>query len=101
MPDVTYAYATGFAVRSLASGVHSGTGTARAALMSHATPDFEADFPAQPLLDALDSAISLLALSDVSPDRRPGLVNHLRSLGQWLSEHGGSAWRAPGQALQA
>lgn len=69
--------------------------------MSHATPDFEADFPAQPLLDALDSAISLLALSDVSPDRRPGLVNHLRSLGQWLSEHGGSAWRAPGQALQA
>ena len=69
--------------------------------MSHATPDFEADFPAQPLLDALDSAISLLALSEVSPDRRPGLVSHLRSLGQWLSEHGGPAWRAPGQALQA
>jgi hypothetical protein len=52
-------------------------------------PDFDAGFPTQALVDALDSAISLLALSELSPQRIPSLVKHLQSLGHWLAQHGG------------
>ena len=68
--------------------------------MNDERPDLGANFPAQALLDALDSAISLLALSELSPERLPNLVAHLRSLGHWLTQHGGPAWQAAGVVLE-
>ncbi|MCO5976369.1 PAS domain S-box protein [Ideonella oryzae] len=67
--------------------------------MTHDHRDSDAGFPTQALVDALDSAISLLALSELSPQRIPSLVKHLQSLGHWLAQHGGAAWEQAGRTL--
>lgn len=64
------------------------------------TQDLPSPFPADTLLDTLENAISLLALSEASPDRLPTVVTHLLTLGQWMVQHGGSHWTEAGRVLE-
>ncbi len=63
------------------------------------THDLPSPFPADTLLDTLESAISLLALSEASPERLPTVVTHLLTLGQWMVQHGGPHWAEAGRVL--